>query len=136
MRVEILQNQVVGDPYRTIRHVRVHTPVERREQLDLAELGAPCCGPGRLAQKRPLLKPAFSDQWRSLQAGARPLNSARPTSRREGLTVQVLPASTAPGCLVPRSAAKTKSLTVELPASCRVGLPGPDGREPQIGVGE
>jgi hypothetical protein len=26
MCVEIPQNQVVGDPYRTIRHVRVHTP--------------------------------------------------------------------------------------------------------------
>jgi hypothetical protein len=40
---EIPQNRVVGDPYRTIPHVRVHTPVERREQLDLAELGAACC---------------------------------------------------------------------------------------------
>jgi len=33
--------------------------LERREQLDLAELGAPCRRLGSLAQKRPLLKPLF-----------------------------------------------------------------------------
>jgi hypothetical protein len=55
----ILSILVSAVSLRAVRSMPLLGGVERREQLDLAELGAPCRRPGSLAQKRPLLKPLF-----------------------------------------------------------------------------